>query len=114
MSGFTSERQPSGWGHVRRGASVVDPTGAGSQGYRRISLSNVARLDAALSRIPKGSTAIERLAREMGVSRRTLYRWRGATVHEARVGGWVATFICRPGHNGGAPVQATPWREVEP
>lgn len=92
--------------------SVVDPTGAGSRGYRRMSLANAARLAEAI-KAAKGSTGIEALAREMGVSRRTLYRWRHARVHEVTVAGWSAIFVVRPGHLGGVPVQCTPWREVD-
>lgn len=90
--------------------SVPDHTGAGSCGYRRMSLADAARLDAALTGRHDGTTMLD-LAREMGVSRRTLYRWRGARVHEVRVGGWVATFVTRPSHADGIPVQCTPWRE---
>ena len=98
-----------------RRPSVTDPTGARSRGYRLMSLANAARLDEALrTRHSGGSLSIERLAREMGVSRRTLYRWRGARVHEVTVAGWSAIFVVRPGHLGGVPVQCTPWREEDP
>ena len=93
--------------------ALMDPTGAGSRGYRRMSLANAALLTGAVT-VAKGSTGIEALARDMGVSRRTLYRWRGTTVHEVTVAGWTAAFVVRPSHAGGVPIQCTPWREVEP
>lgn len=91
--------------------SAHDPTGAGSVGYRRMSLADAARLDAALAH-RGGATSMLALAREMGVSRRTLYRWRGARVHEVTVAGWSAWFVTRPTHGDGVPVQCTPWREA--
>lgn len=95
------------------GKAFIDPTGAPGCGYRRMSIANATVLSEALPRA-KGGRGIDVLAREMGVSRRTLYRWRGARFHDVTVDGWTAMFICRPGHLDGAPVQATPWREVEP
>lgn len=97
-------------GHT--GRAFLDHTGAGERGYRLMSMSGAATITAALARAPRGSTAIESLARDMGVSRRTLYRWRGARFHDVTVGGWVATFVTRP-HHVPVPVQVTPWREVD-
>lgn len=93
--------------------SWPDPTGAGSVGYRAMSLSDAATLGRAMS-AARGSVEIERLAAALGVSRRTAYRWRGAELHEVTVGGHVATFVTRPHQRGGRPVQVTPWREALP
>ena len=95
--------------------ALADLSGAHTPGYRRMSLANARLIEGALRhRHSGGSTSIERLAVEMGVSRRTLYRWRGCRFEDVTVDGWVATFVTRPDHLGGVPVQVTPWLETLP
>lgn len=95
------------------GRAFIDPTGAPGPGYRRMSMANAAVLTAAMERA-KTSRDVDGLARQMGVSRRTLYRWRGARFHQVTLDGWTATFVTRSHHDTVLPVQVTPWREVMP
>lgn len=55
------------------------------------------------------------LARELGVSRRTVYRWRHARIAMCRIEGWKALFVIRPIDSGvrEGPVQLTPWQPDE-
>lgn len=84
------------------------------RGDRRMTMSAAATLTQALQ-YGRRQASMNALARELGVSRRTLYRWRGATFHTVVVEGWKATFVIRPHHTetAGCPIQITPWQQVE-
>lgn len=75
---------------------------------RRMTMANAQTLQRAMAHRKRGDVPL--IAKTLGVSRRTLYRWVGAEFRDMTLGGWTATFVIRPGRY---PVQVTPWEEDE-
>jgi DNA invertase Pin-like site-specific DNA recombinase len=53
------------------------------------------------------------LARELGVSKRTVYRWRQARIERVEASGWWAFFALRPDSTHPEPVQVSAWFPVD-
>jgi hypothetical protein len=62
-------------------------------------------------RLPNGqrNDALLRIAADYGICKRTLYRWVKYSVHEVRVGRYVALFVANPGKT---PAQVTRWEKA--
>lgn len=79
--------------------------------YRSLSAARINHLVRAI----EGGASPTALAREMGISRRTVYRWRHARIVLFKVHGWKALFAIRPVDSEvrDGPVQLTPWQPDE-
>jgi predicted DNA-binding transcriptional regulator AlpA len=98
-------------GAISRRSFYGTAPGPEMPGYRAMTISGAKTLMHALSQRGASLATMDEVARELGVSRRTLYRWRHATFHDVEVDGWRATFVIRPDQMP-SPVQITPWMRI--